>query len=508
MSTKNQSPYGNAFKYFGATLVALAVIGLIFVSVSSGRGRNQQSFIFGRYASKNVEFRPDNAFGRAVERQMTEYSSRLAGSDNPRVYDSIRFNAWWDAFKSVVVGRAKAYQLEKSGYTASPRAIDRMIVKYGSFRTNGEFDEDLYRNASSSVKAAQRELMREQLVMNTWAQDVLDSRYYSSGETTFLNNMRSDVKTYDYISIPFSDFPAEDVLAYATENSQLFSQMPLSRITIEAGPKRNADEAEKKARDVLERYTAEQSDLEAFSSLARENSDDSYAEDGGSMGPTRYYLLAELIGNDNSTSVFEGKEGDVLGPFDTEYGWMLFRVDGSIVEPKVADITEEVRRYMMQNEVGIIEDTLMAQAQNVVSQVRGGMDFSSAALEAGLPVSTTTEFPVNYGGTTLLESRPENSGDASLSGSSNSESFWKTIIPLTSIGDVSEPVVLNNAVAVFSLAAESRREPLSYWDERVKDKMKDVRSRDFQAAVLSDKNPLFENNFFETYSQFFSQETN
>ncbi|PIE05039.1 MAG: hypothetical protein CSA76_01110 [Spirochaetales bacterium] len=503
---KNRSLSGKVFKYFGAALVTLAIIGLIFVSFSSGRGRNQASFVFGRYGNRNIEFRPDNAFGQAVENEISRTNNQLQQKGNETSNEMIQFfrlMAWQQAFRKVVVNEAIAYELDDSGYKISPRAVDRYIVKFGPFRTNGEFDEELYLNASSSRKAAVRTQMREQLTLTTWAEDVLNSRYYSAGELDFLEDMRRSVKSYEYVTIPFTDFPEKDVIAYAEKNPQLFRRLPLSRITIEAGNKRSSSEAEEKANEVFQLYQEQKDNMDAFSNLAMKNSDDSFAQDGGSMGATEYYRLSELIGSENADAVFAAKKGEVTGPFDTDYGWMIFRTEGAIANPAAEDIKDQVRGYMLQNEAGLIEDTLIARAKELSLQARSRGNFRSAAEEAGLTVSSTNEFAFNFGNDSLLGSGPETNGDASLSGSSSSETFWEALLTMNKIGDISEPVVLNSAVGLFSLVSESEQEPLQYWEDLVKYEMSRSRENDFRSAVLSSENPLFENDFSEAYNRFF-----
>ncbi len=446
-------PKHGILKTFGVIIVALALVGLVFSSIYSGSQGNTGRLKFGRYGDREIVYRYDNAFGQAVEDEMAKYRSSY-DQDN-QFFSFVRLIAWQQAFNRMVVNTAMAYQLDSSGYTVSPRAVDRRIVEFGPYRTDGVFDERKYSAASAARKAAVRDQFREQLTLETWARDTLDAQYRSTQQLDFLNDMRSPVRSYDYVTMPFSDFPVEEVVRYGTVNSSLFEQAPVSRITL-------ADE--KTAAEVLSLYQERRQELGAFSALAAEYSQDSYKDDGGSMGATDFYRVSELTGKDNADAVFALPEGEVAGPIETEYGWMLFRKDGKTVTPVIENRVDDIRSYMLQNEGGIIEDSMLARAEELRAEALASEDFQVLMSENGLDVSNSGEFPVNYSGDTLLGGSPENSGDPALSGANQSEEFWEKIAVLNEIGEISQPMVLSGSVAIFSLASSQEAEELSYWE--------------------------------------------
>ena len=479
-------------KTLGLAIVALAIVGLVFTSVFSGNGRSPNKLVFGKYGDKEIVYRYDNAFGQAVEDELAKYRNNVNQDD--QFFTFVRYMAWQQAFNSMVVNAAVAYHLDKSGYEVSSRAVDRQIVEYGPYRTAGEFDEEKYRSASASQKASVREQFKEQLTMNTWYRDVIESPYRSESQLDFLAEMRAEVKSYDYITIPFTEFPDESVLEYARENALLFSRMPVSRITV-------ADE--KKAEEILGTYEERRREMDAFSSLAVEHSEDSYAEDGGSMGVAAYYRLTELIGNENTEAVFSLTEGDTAGPFETDYGWMIFRADGDPVEADLAADIGDIRSYMLQNEVGIIEDEMIAMASSLRDKAVSSGSFTETVENEGYEVGDTGAFPINYGGDSMLGGSPENGGDPALSGTASSDDFWSKVVPLDRIGEISQPVVLAGAVGLFSLASTDTLEDIDYWESLVEYEVARSRQADFRSAILSDDSKLLENDFSETYDTVF-----
>ena len=492
-SEKKPGSQNSVLKYIGVVIVGLALLGLIFSSVlyKSGGGGSKQ-MVFGKYGNREIVYRYDNAFGQAVETEMAKYRNSV-DKDN-QFFSFVRFMAWQQAFNSIVVNTAISYQLDKSGYDVSSRAVDRRIIDSGPFRTNGQFDENIYRNASATQKASVRKQFEEQLTLETWSQDVLDSQYRSSQQVAFLESMRSKTRTYDYVSVPFTDYPDEKVIAYARENTKLFTRLPVSRISV--SDKETADEVRQKIDD-------RKQEIDSFAELARQFSEDAYKDDGGNMGPTDFYQLSEILGSENTNEIFSLEAGDVAGPYETDYGWLIVKVDGPPEESDPAERLDIVKSYMLQNEVGIIEDATIAKVERVRVEALAADSFREAAQNVGYEVATTPAFPINFGGDTLLGSTPETSGDPELSGTVSSDEFWSKIAPLTRIGAVSEPVVLGDSVAVFSLAAIEEVEPLNYWDSMVKYELARSRQEDFQVAILSADSELLENNFSETYDQIF-----
>ncbi len=482
----------NVLKYIGLTVVTLALLGLIFSSVFSGRTRGGNHFVFGSYGGRSIEYTYDNAFGQAVEKAMANYNTGV--DQNNQFYSFIRYMAWQEAYTSVVFNTAIAYHLDKSGYEPSSRAVDRQIIEFGRYRTNGEFDEAKYIAASQTTKDADRTMMREQLTMAAWGQDVLDSQYHSQAQLDFFWNMRSTENSYDYISIPFSDFPENKIIEYGEANSMLFTKRPVSRITASN---------EEMANEVVTAYEEKRQNMTAFTEIAAEYSQDSYKDDGGSMGATDYYLISALIGAENTDAVFALDEGDITGPFETDYGWIVFKADGASELDNIADRVEDIRSYMLQNEVGILEDTMIAKAGELRAKALAAGSFRDTMTQNSFQVQTTAAFPVNFATDSLLGGSPENSGDPVLNGTASSEDFWSKIIPLTNIDDISQPVVLNSSVALFTLAASNTAEKMDYWPSLVDYEVARSRQTDFQTAVVNPDSKRFDDNFTEEYNRIF-----
>lgn len=481
-------------KVIGLVIVALALFGLVFSSVYTGSGEGAGGeAVFGRYGNKRIIYRYDNMFGRAVKSQLDQYSQGIdAGSE---IFGMVRRMAWQQAFNSVALDTAVAYQMEQSGYQPSSRSIDRRIVKYHTgFQTNGVFDEEKYRSAPDSFRALIREGFRGQIISENWRNDVISGQYRSGAQLDFLNDMKSDVRSYDYVTFSFSDYPDDDVVRYAEENSGLFDRRELSRITVDT------EEAAREVTAVLEERAR---DIEAFADAAGEYSNDSYKDSGGSMGMTAYHRLAELMNAADVDEVFSGAPGEIAGPFDTDYGWIIVRIDGDVQAFDSETGVEDVRSYMLQNEVGLIEDAAMARAEAARLIAVSSESFEESMRAEGLEVRTTPMFPFNYGGDSLLGASPENSGEAELAGMASSDDFWSALAPLERTGAVSRPVVLSGSAGLFSLKSTESREKSDTWASTVDSSFGSSRQADFSDTVLGEDSKLFVNDFSQTYNRFF-----
>jgi len=426
---------------------------------------------------------------------MANYNTGV--EQNNQFYSFIRYMAWQEAYTSIVFNTAIAYHLDKSGYKPSSRAVDRQIIDFGRYRTDGKFDEAKYIAASQAAKDADRKMMREQLTLATWGQDVLDGQYHSQGELDFLWDMRSTVNSYDFISIPFSEYPDEKILEYGLENSKLFEKLPLSRITVSS---------EEKADEVVAKYDENRQSMTAFSDLAAEYSQDAYKDDGGSMGAADYHIISDLIGDENTDTVFALGKGEIAGPFESDYGWIVFKSDGEKINDDINGRIDDVRSYMLQNEVGMMEDAMIARAEELRVKAIAEGSFRKAMTENSLQVQTTSPFSVNFASDSLLGGSPENSDSPVLNGTASSEDFWSKIVPVTDIGDISQPVVLNGAVALFSLSSSEKAEKMDYWSSLVDYEVARSRQTDFQTAVVNPDSKLFDDNFTEAYNRIFPEQ--
>ena len=486
-----------------AIFVLTVVSFILYPALTRGQMGSKSHNVFGRYGNRDIAYEQNNYFGQEVARIAQAYQEQNVLQD-ATWSDYLRYTIWRQAFVNTAFLEARIYQMQASGFRVSDRAKTRALIKYGPYRTDGEFDETLFRQASAADKADLLDRYGESLALDAWDKDVRDGIYRSKAELAFLEAMRSPVSSYDYVVVPFTTYPDADVLAYGKDHAKLFSDIGLSRITV-------ADE--KTARDLLAQYKSMSGDIEAFGDLAAQDSTDSYKDSRGKMGRVEYATLTSLITTEQADEVFSKAVGEVAGPYNTSYGWILFKVDEAPAQADLASRISDIRSYMIQNETGMVEDAVLATAEDFRSAALGGAGFRGAAAASGYEVKTTGSFPVNFGSDTLVGATPTTDGNSDLGSAADSEDFWSKVAALKSVGDVSEPVILGRTVVVLSLASRKDASAIpaeyaDYYASMIKDELDRSREAEYESQVTSTDNPLFKDNFADTYTAAFGNQGN
>ena len=161
-------------------------------------------------------------------------------------------------------------------------------------------------------------------------------------------------------------------------------------------------------------------------------------------------------------ALFSLKQGDLSESVETDFGFVFYRVDEAPLDADLenSETVASIRSYLNRFERGRIEDYLLAQAENFSSSAGGsGSGFASEAARRGVVVQQTNSFPINYGGAFFLK-QPSIEGEAEntlLQTAVYNERFFTVLFSLES-ETISEPIVLDDAIAVFRLNEITRIE--------------------------------------------------
>jgi parvulin-like peptidyl-prolyl isomerase len=145
----------------------------------------------------------------------------------------------------------------------------------------------------------------------------------SQAEQSFIVDMAGPERRFRFVQFASADFPRERVVEYGEANRERFRSAELSVITVTS---RQAD-ADAIRQQAIDRVAS-------FEDLARNQSTDAFAADGGSMGSVYFHEL-EL---DFETlapvrEIFELNQGAISPVYETQFGWVIYRMDGSPVDP-------------------------------------------------------------------------------------------------------------------------------------------------------------------------------
>ena len=429
------------------SLLLLIVIVVTFVGggLAGSVGRDPNRLLFGYYKDRPIEFRYGNYFSRQTQIISDQMREQNAESND---VTGQAFSIWRQAFERTVVHEGILDVVESSGMTVTSDLIDVRLTEYGPYMENGEFSEEKYRATSKTEKAVTRRLFRENLKEEQFLTDFFDNQHISDKEIEFVKEMASPERNFRYVYFSFSEFPQEMVKNYADENTQLFQKIKLSKITI------NSSEADAEAV-----YQQISENPAVFSELAQTQSVDSYREKGGEMDWMMYYQLEpDFPSEDVLQDVFQLKAGEVSNIIVTERGdtstWTIYKCDSAAVAPDFSDeeTISTVRSYMERYEGGLIEDYLLAEAEEFREAAKAG-GFTEASTELGVGFDMTDYFPINYGGSFFLKPVKSMTDTDVLGSAMYNEEFFKTAFSLQE-EQVSEPVILDEHVIVLQLINE------------------------------------------------------
>ncbi|MBT3275769.1 MAG: hypothetical protein HN368_21650 [Spirochaetales bacterium] len=472
---------------FSVFLLLIIVVSFVGGPILSRLGGNKP-IVFGSYGGEEIDFVSGNYLSRQRDilyDQMQDTSSQS--------YEWQAYQVWKGAYDRTVIHTAYLQESESSGFFISDNRIDELLLTSGPYMDNGVFSETRYRNTPNSERYRYRSLYREEYTHQQYLQDMIHSGLYSSKEADFLKEMARDERSFSYVLFSYADFPDSEVAAYAEENASLFREIKVSRITV----KSSMEDAEAIRQQIVD-------GIATFEDQAKNFSTDGFAEEGGDMGWREYNSLApDFIDNAKLESLFSLQKGAISGIAETNFGWVMYRVDEAAVE---ADLNEEetlrsVRTYMGRFERGKIEDYLFQNAERF-SLIAAASTFEAAAADVGVSVKTTESFPINYGNEFFFGSVQTTDEAQDLSNAAYDENFFSVLFSLEE-GDTSEPLVLSDNVGVFQLKESSALldEDLGFLGDYYPFIAQQYIEQDLNSFILS--SDQFEDNFTSVFSEIF-----
>lgn len=474
---------------FSVVILIIVVVAFIIAPAFGGMSRSDR-LIFGYYNGEPIEYTADSYFAR----QRDTYAERIQqmSQDESTNLQYQALQVWKAAYDSTVIHTAVLQQAENSGLHISNQHLDRAIAKYGPYQRNGEFSAELYRQASNAEKLTTRELFEESLIHEQWETD-LNSIPTTPGAADFLAHLATPERKFQYISYSLNDYPREELAAFALENSDLFRQMNLSRISLRL--------KESEAKKIYSQLTDAP---ERFEELAQNHSTDENAERGGDMGWIRYYELASLFDEESKADqIFSLKKGEISQLIETSFGWAIYRCDEEAQPADVAspEDLDEIRSYLVQNRRGDVENYFIQQANAFIGSARAE-SFSAAARAYNRDVHVTGYFPINYGGSFFLNTIQTEDNDGLLR---QAQSNRRVLTQLFSLGEneYSEPFVLGQSVVVSQLLDErvipdEELEGIKTYYAYITNTF---RNQDIQRHFLNSEK--FEDNFMQVFAQYF-----
>lgn len=423
---------------FGMTVLIL--IAISFVAAPAIRAIVGQSvstsLTFGSYDGEEIAYTQDSYFYEQYQKYGSEYSGSTTNSD------LALYNIWKSAFDSTVYYVAVTKMAEDIGIITTEDTINNAIINSGYYNVDGKFSKQVYEETSIEQKASIRKSITRALPYNTVLADI-SSALTSDNETEYVVNMADNTRSFDYVVIDSSLYPKQLVAQYGLTNPQLFYSIDLSIISVES---------EEEANSLIEQINSGSS----FSDVAKENSKDSYAENGGEIGVVPFYAVQNNFKDpQQALSILDETKDSVVGPFEAANGWTIYKLNATPVE---ADYTDEdtlnmIRTYIAGNDESIMDSYLLEKANEFVANV--GDDFDAAAEQMNLTVTNVTSTAKNIGDSQYMSSFSYSDPNGVLASVAQDETIMKDLFA-EEVGNVMDPIkVSSSSYVVVKVAAET-----------------------------------------------------
>ncbi len=480
---KKQHPF---LWIFSISILVIIVVSFVGAPLIRGLGSSNNELVFGKYADTEIKYTYGSYFSRQLDSLQSQYKSN--GTDN---YQYETYQIWKGAFDRTVFHTAIMYNAEQSGFYISDKKIDKTLTQYGPYMDNGKFSPQIYNATPDADRYANRTIFREELTQQQYLEDI-GQRLHSTKEIEFIKEMSATERNFRYIAFSVSDYPMEEVRKYAEENSRLFRNISLSRISL----KDNKKEAE-----VILSQLKENPAL--FEELAQNQSTDFYADKGGDMGQVSYYSLrGDLSSSEDTDMIFALKEGEISSLLKTPFGYSIYR---SNKESQEADFENEaelktVLDYMLKNEKGVIEDYFIAKGEEFRAAA-AEKGFTEAAADMGLTYYITDFFPINYGNSYFMKQIKTVDNSTYFDTVSTDERFLTALFSLNS-KELTEPSIVGDTILVAQMINEKKtpEEELAYMDSFYPYLVNQIQQMELNSTFLNSE--LLTNNFMSVFTKY------
>jgi parvulin-like peptidyl-prolyl isomerase len=485
---KESHPFLYAF-----SVIVLVVIVVTFVAVGPGGplrnvGGAVGSIVFGSYDKKDIVYQSGNYF--AQERDRIEEQTRQSGQNQQT--ESEVYSIWYQAYQDTIIHMAVLNLVEKAGLQISDDGIDKSLLTYPSYLVNGKFSEEAYNKIPLANRVQTRRNTREQLMQDQFLQDAFSGMKTTDQEKQFILSMAKDERSFQFVSLLFSSYPAEEIKKYAEANTAEFRKIKVSRILIKSG--------ENEAREIRKKIVNKPT---SFEDLAKTYSKDTYATNGGDMGwRFAYDLQADFDKKEQAQSIFSLKAGELSDVLKGTYGWLMYRCDTPVTDPDLSDSAtlDTVKNYILKYERGKVEDYFTERAGKLARR-SGEIGFSAAAKELGAQVNKTEYFSINLNGVFTVSPVKAIPDSATPASAVYNEDFF---VKAFSLGkdQASSPIVLDDQILVLKLEGE-RTMPET--DLKTMERFPDYLASqslqmDLQSALVNPS--LLKDNFDATFSTY------
>jgi hypothetical protein len=430
------------------------------------------------------DFRIKYSYGNYFYDQVQNYANQYNGSDANQA--QALYQIWKNAYDSTVLFTAINQLASKAGIIATDEVVRRAIIESGVYDKDGKFDAKTYQDASAETKASVEESIRRGLPYQIVIDDV-GTVLSSSSEVDYIAEMAGNGRTFRYLSLNPTLYPDELASQYALQNKQLFYSMDMSIISMDS---------EENAKAVYESIVSGET---SFEEAASQNSLDSYAAEGGKIGRLYYYgLLSNFKNPDEAVSLLSAERGDVLGPFESNGAWAIYKLNST---PEEADYASEellasVKAYLATSNSGII-DTFLADLAADLQAEASSKGLDEVALEHDLSIVEVSATPYNLGESQYMSNFSYTDNAGLLANAASNEEIAKQLYTAEE-NTLLDPIKSGTSYLLVETGEDVQDDTMGSYITMYYDYYSGIQNQqDFSQALYS--SDVFEDNFLTTF---------
>lgn len=475
--------------YTVGSLVVLLICAFCFVVLPAFTGQSQRQSdapTFGKYNKKAIRYEQGSDFANFV----SQYGQMF---QNGRQLDSSAYYYIFSyAFDSTVTKYAYIDAVKKSGYEVPDQAITRQMIPY-FYDETGKYSSKLYKQTPESAIAELRTGIQDELTTSRFYDDNFGSDSEQVGTTAlyglkesdaerdFIRNYGKDRRGFNIAAFSLSDYPEEEKMRFAKENTARFTKYDLSLITV----------SDKSTAETIAKRLA--NNEITFADAVSEYSTKNFTNTEGKITSPYQYQIENIIVSKDDIAVISGLALDAVSPvIETIYGYTLFKADGA---PEKADLDSDeikttVSSYITNYERTRVEDYFKAMATDFTTAALKS-DFDSACAAFEVEDRQIEPFPLNFGSVDICAS--VNTSLPGLSNADSNENFLRTAFSLQ-MNEYSEPIVMNDNIIVLQFTTSTTVDEDSPYSDSSLKSYDETAAQNF--ILSSDK---LENNFSQVY---------
>ncbi|MES2120812.1 MAG: SurA N-terminal domain-containing protein [Pseudomonadota bacterium] len=348
-------------------------------------------------------------------------------SENPQASFATIAGEYEPTLNALIDQKAILAFADKFGFRLSKRQVDAEIAKLPAAQgINGKFSEEAYQKFLAQQKITDadiREIVAGQMLQQYMFIPLVANPRVSVGMARPYASMLLEQRQGEAAAIPVASFTAglkptnADLQGFYAANRARY-MIPEQRVLRLAriGPEqvagiiasdqeiaaaynaRKAEFAAKDVRSLSQVVVQDQAAANAIAAKAKAGTPLSAA--AGANGAVTALTdqnragYASVAGNQAASAVFSAKQGDVVGPFKSSFGWVVTKIDAVKAEP--GKTLEQARGEIAAK---LNADKRKQAIEDIVDKVQNatddGANFSEAAAQAKLAVTATPLITAN-----------------------------------------------------------------------------------------------------------------